>query len=74
MTIELTNEEAILLSELLYRISEKEEYYEDVAEQYVLWRIEAQLDKMLAAPFKANYAGILKSCRDTVRNNYQKII
>ncbi len=70
MNIELTKEEAIVLSELLYRISEKEEYYEDIAEQYVLWRIEAQLDKLLVEPFMKNYNEILKASRDTVRKNY----
>ena len=30
MTIELTHEQAVVLSDLLYRISEREEYYEDI--------------------------------------------
>ena len=70
MKIELTKEEAIVLSELLYRISENDEIYEDFAEQYVLWKIEGQLDKELAEPFMDNYADILKKSRDSVRDNY----
>lgn len=74
MNIELTKDEAIVLYELLYRISEKDEYYEDIAEQYVLWKIEAQLDKLLVEPIMANYSELLKKSRDTVRENYQTIM
>lgn len=70
MKIELTNAEAIVLSDLLYRISEKDEYYEDIAEQYVLWKIEAQLDKLLVEPFPNSYQEMIKQSRDTVRKNY----
>ena len=70
MTIELTQEEALVLSDLLYRISEKEEYYEDIAEQYVLWIIEAQLDKKLVEPFQKNYRELVEASRDHVRNHY----
>lgn len=70
MKIELTNEEAIVLYDLLYRISEKDEYYEDIAEQYVLWKIESQLDKLLVEPFMDRYQEIVKQNRDTVRKKY----
>ena len=70
MKIELTHAEAVVLSDLLYRISEKNEYYEDVAEQYVLWKIEAQLDKLLVEPFEPRYQEIIKQNRDIVRKNY----
>lgn len=72
MTIELTHEQAVVLSDLLYRISEKEEYYEDIAEQFVLWIIEAQLDKKLDEPFRKNYIELVKESRDHVRNHYPK--
>ena len=68
--IKLTKEEAIVLSELLYRISEKQALYEDIAEQYVLWSIEAQLDPLLVEPLMKNYSEILKASRKTVRENY----
>ncbi|MBE6875727.1 MAG: hypothetical protein E7496_03230 [Ruminococcus sp.] len=70
MHIEITREEAVVLSELLYRISEKNQYYEDISEQYVLWKIEAQLDKLLTEPMMENYSDILKASRDAVRKNY----
>jgi len=70
MHIEITKEEAVVLSELLYRISEKNQYYEDISEQYVLWKIEAQLDKLLTEPMMENYSDILKASRDAVRKNY----
>lgn len=70
MNIELTHAEAVVLSDLLYRISEKEEYFEDIAEQYVLWKIEAQLDKALTEPFFENYKEIIEQNRDIVRKNY----
>lgn len=70
MTIELTHDEALVLSDLIYRISEKEEYYEDVAEQIVLWTIEAQLNKELVEPFQKNYVELVKASRDYVREHY----
>ena len=70
MTIELTQAEAFVLSDLLFRISEKKEYYEDIAEQYVLWKIEAQLDKALVEPITPDYREFMRQNRDTVRKNY----
>lgn len=70
MNIELTKAEALVLHDLLYRISEKDEYYEDIAEQYVLWSIEAQLEKALVEPSTENYAEIIEQSRETVRKNY----
>ena len=70
MKIELTHAEAVVLTDLLYRISHKDEYYEDIAEQYVLWTIEAQLNKVLVEPIMANYQEIIQQNRDIVRKNY----
>ena len=70
MKIELTHAEAVVLTDLLYRISQKDEYYEDIAEQYVLWTIEAQLNKVLVEPIMANYQEIIQQNRDIVRKNY----
>ena len=39
MKIELTHEEALVLSDRLYRKSEKNELFDDISEQYVLWKI-----------------------------------
>lgn len=52
------------------RISGKKEYFEDIAEQYVLWNIECQLEKELAEPHTANYSEMIGQARDTVRKEY----
>ena len=70
MKIELTHAEAVVLSDLLYRISQKDEYYEYIAEQYVLWTIEAQLNKVLVEPIMPDYQEIIQQNRDIVRKNY----
>ena len=70
MKIELTKAETLVLHDLLYRISGKDEYFEDIAEQYVLWSIEAQLEKELVEPSMDNYSDIIKQSREIVRKNY----
>jgi hypothetical protein len=47
MDIKLTSDEALILSDLLYRISENEDIFPDIAERQALWCIEGQLDKIL---------------------------
>ena len=47
MQVELTDAEALVLSDWLYRNSKKELFFDDLAEQYVLWSIENQLEKKL---------------------------
>jgi len=68
MDIKLTKAEAVVLHDLLYRISGKEEYFEDIAEQYVLWGIECQLDKKVEPV--DDYTENIRQARDTVRKNY----
>ena len=70
MKIELTNEQALVLSDWLHRNSRKESLFEDIAEQYVFWDMECQLEKELVEPFMENYNEILASARDTVKKNY----
>lgn len=70
MILELTEAEAVVLHDLLYRISGKKEYFEDIAEQYVLWSIECQLEKELVEPHTDNYSELIKQARNTVRENY----
>ena len=69
MKIELTNEQALVLSDWLHRNSRKESLFEDIAEQYVFWDMECQLEKELVEPFMENYNEILASARDTVKKN-----
>lgn len=70
MKIELTNEEALVLSDWLYKRSEKKEYFDDISEQYVLWAIEAQLDKLLPELVDKDYTEKLDTARKIVRESY----
>ena len=45
--LSLTKEEAVVLSDWLYRNSRKREYFADAAEQTVFWGIECMLEKVL---------------------------
>ena len=46
--LSLTREEAVVLSDWLYRNSRKREYFADAAEQTVFWGIECMLEKVLS--------------------------
>ena len=43
--------------------------FEDQAEQRVLWDLEAMLEKALVAPLRADYADLLATARERVRDN-----
>ena len=70
MTLELSEAEAVVLHDLLYRISGNEEYFEDIAEQYVLWSIECQLEKELIEPHTDSYSEVIEQARAAVKQNY----
>lgn len=70
MKIELTKEEALVLSDWLYRNSEKAAYFDDIAEQYVFWNIECQLKKELVELCYPNYSDMIAQARENVKNNY----
>ena len=70
MKIELTNEEALVLSEWLYNNSKQDELFQDKAAQYVLWSIECQLEKELSEPHSDNYLTALAEAKDTVKSQY----
>ena len=46
--LSLTREEAVVLSDWLYRNSRNKEYFADEAEQTVFWGIECMLEKVLS--------------------------
>ena len=46
--LSLTKEEAVILSDWLYRNSRNKEYFADEAEQTVFWGIECMLEKVLS--------------------------
>ena len=70
MKIELTKEEALVLSDWLYRNSKKNEYFDDDAERYVLLHIASQLGRELTEPFSDDYLSILAEARKTVKEEY----
>ena len=70
MKIELTNEEALVLSEWLYNNSKQDELFQDKAAQYVFWSIECQLEKELSEPHSDNYLTALAEAKDTVKRKY----
>lgn len=70
MKIELNKDEILVLYDFLYRISENKKYFEDIAEQKVLWNIEAQLDKELVEPFMSDYEEQIEKARENVRKKY----
>lgn len=70
MTLKLSEAEAVVLHDLLYRINGKVEYFEDIAEQYVLWNIECQLEKELVEPHTDNYLEVVEQARGAVRKSY----
>ena len=67
MKLEISKDESLILYDLLYRISENEEVFPDIAERQVLWAIEAQLDKELVEPFMPNYTELVKNAKDRIR-------
>lgn len=70
MTIEITNEEALVLFEWLCTNSKQTKFYHDKSEQYVFWNIECQLERMLPEPHSDSYLTALSIARDTVMRKY----
>ncbi|WP_421764860.1 hypothetical protein [Ekhidna sp.] len=70
MNIELSNEEALVLFELLSRISNADTKLDfvDQAEQRVLWNLEAELEKQLTVPLLTNYKEQLEAARNELRD------
>ena len=69
ISLGLSNEEALVFFEWLKRNNVAESYkFEDQAEKRVLWDIEAQLEKILAAPLKDDYSNLLIQARNHVRD------
>ncbi len=71
--LKLSAAEAIVLSEWICRFNSDDEtvkikFFEDQAEQRVLWNIECDLEKALIAPMKKNYREILEEARSIVRD------
>ena len=69
VTIELTDNEALVLYDWLARLHQRDEtYVADQAEERVLFDLEALLEKALTAPLQADYAKQVVQARACVRD------
>lgn len=70
MKIELTEEQALVLFDLLQGYGTKNDGrrldIRHVAERNALWVLEGQLEKGLVAPFQPNYSELLQQARSRV--------
>ena len=70
VTIELSQDEALVLFSWLSRLNESDGgSFEDQAEERVLWDVEAMLEKSLVAPLAENYEELLAAARSNVRDS-----
>ena len=72
MTIELSDEQALVLFDLLFEYGSQGEGRElkirNAAERNALWALSAQLEKQLVAPFTPEYANLLSAARERVEH------
>ena len=69
VTLRLSQDEALVLFELVSRFSEKKKLnIEDQAEEKVLWGICCSLEASLTQPLSADYAAALAKARLLVRD------
>ncbi|MBN9295195.1 MAG: hypothetical protein J0G96_14555 [Flavobacteriia bacterium] len=68
--LELSNEEALVLLNWLFRFNETDNtvFFEDQAEERVLWDIEAALEKTMPETFSDNYSELLLKARNKLRD------
>lgn len=67
--IELTEDEALVLFEWLFRFGKSgRPDFEDQAEQRALWNLEAVLEKNLEAVLDPRYPELLSNARDRLRD------
>jgi hypothetical protein len=69
VTLELSQNEALVLFEFLGRYTEKKKLsIEDSSEDQMLSTVYCDLEKQLAQPFEPNYGNALAKARTAVRN------
>ena len=70
VSIELSNEEALVLLNWLFRFNEGDnpDLFEDQSEERILWDLEASLEKITSATFEKNYSEVLERAREKVRD------
>jgi hypothetical protein len=71
MTIDLTNDEALVLFEFLARFEETDSLkINHKSEEIVLWNLTCQLEKELAEPFSSKYDKLLETAQSNVAAPY----
>jgi hypothetical protein len=71
MTIELSDDEALVLFELLARHGDRADrlvHLDHPAERNALWAVEAQLERKLVVPLRPDYADLLAAARARVED------
>jgi hypothetical protein len=68
--LQLSDDEALVLLDWLFRFNESgsDAFFEDQAEQRVLWDMEAVLEKVVSPTFDNNYQEILFKARRKIRD------
>ncbi|MFK4728109.1 hypothetical protein ROT00_00305 [Agromyces mediolanus] len=68
-SIDLTEDEVLVLFEWLHRINERPQIeFEDQAEQRAAWNLEAMLESANPALFAGDYRERLQAARDRIRD------
>jgi len=68
VTVRLSQDQALVLFELLSRFSDKNDLaIEDQAEARALWDLCCALEKELVQPFSPNYGDVLRKARAAIR-------
>lgn len=70
ISLNLSNEEALVLLNWVFRFNdgENDSFFEDQAEERVLWDIEAVLEKVITEIFDGDYTELLAKAREKVRD------
>jgi hypothetical protein len=71
INIQLSDNELLVLSELIYRINKNkilDNFYEDQAEQVIMWTLWGLLEKETSNIFSWNYLDDVKKARDNIRH------
>lgn len=69
--VSFSKEEVIVLFEWLHNFNKEnnDDFFNDQAEQRVLWDLEAELENVNLATFEDNYMEILSKAREKIRDN-----
>lgn len=73
--LRMSNDEALVLFDWVHRHEDADvelpQLVEDGAEREVLWSISAALEKLLAEPFRRDYANLLDEAKGRIRPSEQ---